>query len=233
MPFAGDLSLLFPVDVRNATVYVKAAAAVDDSNLALAEELLGAAGLWACAAEMHRIHGNKEDFARIARSHVPHLLKSLASKSEQQQQQRIASHGDTGLRERPKDTPADISAASSVPSRPSFPAPPSPLRSGIRRARYFIPGYFCAFVCMSWCPRVSLVSAACAAVCTGFWVALLGFAVKLPCVDCNKAKSPSPLDSVTWGVPVTLALNLWVRRVLIHPAASVFAVARPSSSHLV
>lgn len=153
VPFAGDLSLLFPVDVRNATVYVKAAAAVDDSNLALAEELLGAAGLWACAAEMHRIHGNKEDFARIARSHVPHLLKSLASKSEQQQQQQqIASHGDTGLSERSKDTPADSSAASSVPPRPSFPAPPSPLRSGIRRARYFIPGCFCAFVCMSWYP---------------------------------------------------------------------------------
>lgn len=144
VPFAGDLSLLFPVDVRNASVYVKAAAAVDDSNLALAEEILGSAGLWACAAEMHRIHGNKEDFARIARSHVPHLLKSLALKSEQQLQQ-IAAQGDTGLRERTEDTPADSSAASSAPSRPAFPAPPSPLHSGIRRARFFIPGCCFAF----------------------------------------------------------------------------------------
>jgi hypothetical protein len=105
---------------------------------------------------MHRIHGNKEDFTRIARSHVPHLLKSLASKSEQQQQ--IAAHSDNGLRERAKDTPADSSAASSAPSRPAFPAPPLPLHSGLRRARYFIPGCSCAFVCMGRYLRVSRVS---------------------------------------------------------------------------
>lgn len=145
MSFAGDLCVLFPVDVRNAAVYSKAAAAIEDRRLNDAEDILGAAGLWVCAAEMYRIHGGDNDFKRVAQEHAPHLLKAAAARAE------MKSAG--GKSEQSKGTgKREISAndasltSSSAPDRPSnrvsFPAPPPPLRSGLLRARFFIPGWW-------------------------------------------------------------------------------------------
>jgi hypothetical protein len=203
LPFAGDLSLLFPVDVRNAAIYSKAADAMENGKLSEAEDLLGAAGLWVCAAEIYRVLRRTDDFARIARSHAPHLLKAAAAT------------GSVGLRsQQPQPSPApDQDAALSGASEPerssdrvAFPAPPPPTRRFLR-ARFFIPGLISLFSPRphSDCFRSA---ALCIAACCCLWIALLGFAAKLPCVDCPIP--PSPPDSVMWGVPVTLALNLWV-----------------------
>jgi hypothetical protein len=154
VPFAGDLSLLFPVDIRNASVYAKAAAAVEERNLVQAEEALGAAGLWACAAEMHRVHGSQEDFARVSSAHAPHLLKVASAKSSKLQHEQ-PSHKPSGPGQSDRAQPStesngvsadtrsfdDVEQQSAAPStRISFPAPPAPARSGLLRARYFIPG---------------------------------------------------------------------------------------------
>jgi hypothetical protein len=148
VPFAGDLSLLFPVDIRNASVYAKAAAAVEERNLVQAEEALGAAGLWACAAEMHRVHGSHDDFARVSSAHAPHLLKAASAKSSKLQHEQ-PSHKPSGPGQSDRPQPstesngvsADVEQQSAVPStRIAFPAPPAPARSGLLRARYFIPG---------------------------------------------------------------------------------------------
>lgn len=86
--FAGDLSLLFPVDIRNAHVYVKAAEAVEARDMMQAEELLGGAGLWAAAAQMHRVYGSQDDFARVASAHAPQLLKPDAKQQHRSSEQR-------------------------------------------------------------------------------------------------------------------------------------------------
>jgi hypothetical protein len=139
-------------------VYVKASSAVEDQQLIQAEEALGAAGLWTCAAEMHRVHGRHDDFVRVASAHAPNLLKAAVSSNALQKQLPSDSvsvpkhpggdHSATGTRDTTANTEKKISVGSDPSStqpsstRISFPAPPSPLRSGLFRARFFIPGTF-------------------------------------------------------------------------------------------
>jgi hypothetical protein len=165
---AADISLLFPVDVRNASVYVTAAAAVDDGNLKEAEAVLGAAGLWACAAEVHRLYGSAEDFTRVARSHAPHLLSSAAVRAQRQQRQPAAAAASTALEQLRCATGAPGSSSAAAPlssesdahlARVAFPAPPLPTRTGLLRARFFIPG---AMMCLpSISPFPQLISFLC------------------------------------------------------------------------
>ena len=139
MSFAGDLCTLFPVDVRNAAVYSKAAAAIEDHRYNDAEDILGAAGLWVCAAEMYRIYGSDGDFKRVAQEHAPHLLKAAAARAGGKSEQ---SNGAGQSAISASDAPLKSSSEPDHSSnRVSFPAPPPPLRSGLLRARFFIPGW--------------------------------------------------------------------------------------------
>ncbi len=171
--FAGDLSLLFPVDIRNARVYVKAAEAVEAREMMRAEELLGSAGLWAAAAEMYRVYGSQDDFARIASAHAPHLLKSDSKQQHRSSEQRSSvSQPDranipTGTNSDAQHTDSSSHAASAARPAPAvaFPSPPSPVRSGLLRARFFIPGKY-SYVRQRMI--ISLVSA-----CSSLWCIVL------------------------------------------------------------
>ena len=110
--------------------------------------LLGGAGLWAAAAQMHRVYGSQDDFARVASAHAPQLLKPDAKQQHRSSEQRNSvSQPDrtnipTGTNSDAHDTDSSSHAASSAHPPPAiaFPSPPSPVRSGLLRARFFIPG---------------------------------------------------------------------------------------------
>jgi hypothetical protein len=157
-----------------------------------------------CAAEMHRIYGRSDDFTRVAREHAPHLLKSAGAKIAND----ASSKSSQLMTSRPASSTDATPAPEPLPNRVAFPAPPPPVHSGLLRARFFIPGALTRV--FTSCFELTFDAVFCILACCSLWIALLGFGTKLSCVDCGKGRVPSPPDSVMWGVPVTLALNLWV-----------------------